>query len=171
MSLIKHALVVGGTVLVIAFIVTLGLATACDSEPSTSRVRTPTWQVTGVATVIESTGELELQTRETTPGETVQVTGTGWNGIGPVKFYLLTEEQFATPQLRTGAVTLGERTAAEDGSLSFEFILAERYQTPDGRLLIISPGQKLYISARQGTEGGAHGTTRGPLIVSSDERG
>lgn len=162
----KPAVVLGAVVLLMIFLLSLGLTAVCDSETAAPRVQRPTVRSTEVIT-IESGGKLELETREARAGATVQVTGTEWNGIGPVRFYLLTEEQYRAHAPFPDAISLGEQTVAGNGSLSFEFRLAERYQTLDGELFIIAPGQKLYIAAVQRTERGAHWISRGPLIVSS----
>lgn len=166
---LKAAVALGGVVVLVTLGLALALAAACDTENVAPPVQTPTLRSTEVITV-ESGGRLELETREARPGQTVQASGTDWNGTGPVKFHLLTEEQFRDIDLKTEPVRLGEQTTADDGSLSLEFRLAERYEAPDGQALVIVPGQKLYVMATQRTDGGgSHSSGGGPLTVSSTE--
>lgn len=142
-----------------------GFTAACDSdsEPSVTssqRSREPS--------TIENTGSIDINRAEASPGEEVVVTGSKWNGVGPISFFLLTQEQFGEGSLRAyerEAVRLGEVTADADGSVILRFRLAESYDTPDGNGLRIEAGLKLYVHAQQSTEGGAYGEGVGPLTV------
>lgn len=172
----KATAVLAGVVLLTIFFLPLALSAACDSESDKEGVgRTPMLMTplptSKEVTTINSGGSVEFETREARPGQTIRVTGTDWNGIGPVKIYLLTEEQYGAPGFRfeDEPVSLGEQTTA-DGTVSLEFRLAASYETPDGSALVIRPGQELYVMAKQETERGAHRSGSGPLIVSADER-
>ena len=158
MPLLAASLLASGTAL--AF----GFTAACDGEPRPAE----TGISTGV-TAVGHEGTIDLERSQLGLGEEVVITGSGWNGNGPVKIYLLTEEQVlaggSVRAIEREAVRLGEVTPDGDDSVIFRFRLAETYERPDGNPLRIETGQKLFVFAQQDTERGSSGEGVGLLIV------
>ena len=158
MPLLVAALLASGTAL--AF----GFTAACDGDPQPAE----TGNSTGV-TAVEHEGTIELDRSQLGLGEEVVITGSGWNGNGPIKIFLLTEEQYfaggSARAIEREAVRLGEVTPDGDDSVIFRFRLTETYEMRDGTPLRIETGQKLFVFAQQDTERGFSGVGVGPLIV------
>ena len=160
----RKAVLLAASLLASGAALAFGFAAACSSDPDPTETRIST----GVTTV-EHEGTIDLERSEVGLGEEVVITGSGWNGNGPVKIYLLTEEQVlargSLAELEREAVRLGEVTPDGDDSVIFRFRLAETYERSDGNPLRIETGQKLYVYAQQRTERGSSGEGVGPLIV------
>jgi len=108
--------------------------------------------------------ELDVQISSAQVGDEITVTGRGWTAIGPVRFYLLTEDQSKGPLDLGQAIRFGEAKPEEDGAVAFRFRLASSYETRGGERVRIEAGQKWLLWAYQQTETGSQGT-RGGLIT------
>ncbi len=112
--------------------------------------------------------DLCFDPREVAVDETVRVTATGWEDEFPVRFYLLTKEQFDMPGYERSTadrVKLGELDT-DGGEVSFAFTLAPSFETMEGNTLEVSPGDRLYLEARQRTgDRTGTGSGTGPLVV------
>ena len=157
MLLLAASLLASGTAL------TFGFTAACGGDPHPAE--------TGISigvTAVGHEGTIDLERSPLGLGEEVVITGSGWNGNGPVKIYLLTEEQVlaggSVRAIEREAVRLGEVTPCGDDSVIFRFRLAKTYEMPDGNLLRIETGQKLFVFAQQDTERGSSGEGVGLIV-------